>query len=196
MKKIRNEYRSGRVLHMPGVPGLRAFSAAVRHLFFLLLLLAAAFSGGCGYRIGNMMHPQIKTIGIAPVKNKSREVLAAIVMRRLLAERFMFDGSLKIVPMEKADCIIYCQINDVTQSAVQWEDKDEEDRPSEFNITVSGDFMVLLPGRTVPLVKKRSVSGSCTYQFLTDPAIGKESGLTQACLQMANLIVQYTVEAW
>ena len=189
MKKNRSEVRSG--------AGTAFFSPALRQLFFsLVLLFAVPFAGGCGYRMGSMMHPQIKTIAIAPVKNNSREVLAAIVMRRLLAERFMFDGSLKLVSMEKADCILYCQINSVTQTAVQWGDKNEEDRPSEFNITVNGDFMVLLPGRTVPLVKKRSVSGSCTYQFLTDPAIGKESGLTQACLQMANLIVQYTVEAW
>ena len=189
MKKNRNETWSG--------AGKAFFLPASRKLFlFLVLSLAVAFAGGCGYRMGNMMHPQIKTIAIAPVKNTSKEVLAAIVMRRLLAERFMFDGSLKIVPMEKADCILYCQISNVTQSAVTWEDKDDEDRPSEFNLTVSGEFVVLLPGRTVPLVRKRTVSGSCTYQFLTDPAIGKESGLTQACLQMANLIVQYTVEAW
>ncbi|MBR2363833.1 MAG: hypothetical protein IKA79_01410 [Lentisphaeria bacterium] len=164
--------------------------------FLLLLFLPLIFTAGCGYRMGNMMHPQIKSIAIAPVKNNSREVLAAVVMRRLLAERFMFDGSLKLAPMDKADCIIYCQINTVSQSAVAWDEEDEEDRPSEFNLSVNGEFVVLMPGRTVPLVKKRPVSGSCTYQFLTDPAIGKESGLTQACLQMANQIVQYTTEAW
>ena len=163
---------------------------------FTLLFLPLLFCTSCGYRMGSMMHPQIKSIAIAPVKNSSREVLASVVMRKLLAERFMFDGSLKLTSMDKADCIVYCQINSVSQSAVAWDEDDEEDRPSEFNLTVNGEFTVLLPGKTVPLVKKRSVSGSCTYQFLTDPAVGKESGLTQACLQMANMIVQYTTEAW
>ena len=163
---------------------------------FTLLFLPLLFCTSCGYRMGSMMHPQIKSIAIAPVKNSSREVLASVVMRKLLAERFMFDGSLKLTTMDKADCIVYCQINSVSQSAVAWDEDDEEDRPSEFNLTVNGEFTVLLPGKTVPLVKKRSVSGSCTYQFLTDPAVGKESGLTQACLQMANMIVQYTTEAW
>ena len=163
---------------------------------FTLLFLPLLFCTSCGYRMGSMMHPQIKSIAIAPVKNSSREVLASVVMRKLLAERFMFDGSLKLTTMDKADCIVYCQINSVSQSAVAWDEDDEEDRPSEFKLTVNGEFTVLLPGKTVPLVKKRSVSGSCTYQFLTDPAVGKESGLTQACLQMANMIVQYTTEAW
>ena len=163
---------------------------------FTLLFLPLLFCTSCGYRMGSMMHPQIKSIAIAPVKNSSREVLASVVMRKLLAERFMFDGSLKLTTMDKADCIVYCQINSVSQRAVAWDEDDEEDRPSEFNLTVNGEFTVLLPGKTVPVVKKRSVSGSCTYQFLTDPAVGKESGLTQACLQMANMIVQYTTEAW
>ena len=167
-----------------------------KNSLFTLLFLPLLFCTSCGYRMGSMMHPQIKSIAIAPVKNSSREVLASVVMRKLLAERFMFDGSLKLTTMDKADCIVYCQINSVSQKAVAWDEDDEEDRPSEFNLTVNGEFTVLLPGKTVPLVKKRSVSGSCTYQFLTDPAVGKESGLTQACLQMANMIVQYTTEAW
>lgn len=168
----------------------------IKRLLLLLFLPVLFFCTSCGYRMGSMMHSQIKSIAIAPVKNNSREVLASTVMRKLLAERFMFDGSLKLTSMDKADCIVYCQINSVSQRAVAWDEDDEEDRPSEFNLTVNGEFTVLLPGRSVPLVQKRAVSGSCTYQFLTDPAIGKESGLTQACLQMADMIVQYTTEAW
>lgn len=181
--------------------GIFSDTGSKKRSFILLLLTFFSFAGtflttSCGYRMGNMMPPQIKTIAIAPVRNNSREVLAATVMRRLLSERFMFDGSLKLTTMDKADCIVYCQIDSVSQRAVAWDEEDEEDRPSEFNLTVKGSFVVLLPGRAAPLVKKRSVSGSCTYQFLTDPAIGKESGLTQACLQMANMVVQYTTEAW
>lgn len=163
--------------------------------FLIVLSLLISFCSGCSYQMGGMMHPQIKSIAIAPVKNNSREVLASTIMHKLLAERFMFDGSLKLTSMEKADCIVYCQINSVTQNAVSW-DEDDEERPSEFNLSVSGEFVVMLPGKTVPLIKKRSITGSCTYQFRTDPAIGKENGLTQACLQMANMVVQYTTEAW
>lgn len=159
---------------------------------FLLLLLGCT---SCGYRMGSMMHPQIKTVAIAPVKNNTREVLASITMRRQLEECFMRDGSLKLTSMERADCIVYCQINTVTQSAIAWDD-DDEDRPFEFRLTTTGTFTVLMPGRTVPLVKSRVVSGSCNYQFLTDPAIGKENGLMQACRKMAEMVVQYTTEAW
>ena len=164
-------------------------------LFSLLFLLPVLFCSSCGYRMGSMMHPQIKTVAIAPVKNNTREVLASVVMRRQLEEAFMRDGSLKLTSMENADCIVYCQVGNVGQSAVAWDDEDE-DRPFEFSLTVSGAFTVLMPGHATPLVARRSVSGSCNYQFLTDPAIGKEAGLTQACRKMAEQVVQYTTEAW
>ena len=53
-----------------------------------------------------------------------------------------------------------------------------------------------IPGSAEPLVPLRKVTGSATYQFTADPAIGRENGLTQACYNMANLVVQYTTEAW
>lgn len=165
-------------------------------VFPVIFILPLLFCNGCSYQMGSMMHPQIKSIAIAPVKNNSREVLASDIMRKLLAERFMFDGSLKLTSMEKADCIVYCQINSVSQRAIAWDEESEEDRPSEFQLSVTGEFVVMMPGHAAPLIKKRQVRGSCTYQFLTDPAVGKENGLVQACLQMANMVVQYTTEAW
>ena len=177
---------------------MKMFSVLKKSITVFLLsafILPLLYCTSCGYRMGSMMHPQIKTVAIAPVRNNTREVLASTVMRRQLEENFMRDGSLKLTSMEKADCIVYCQVNNVSQSAIAWDD-DDEDRPFEFKLTVRGSFTVLMPGHTMPLVKQRSVSGSCNYQFLTDPAIGKEAGLTQACRKMAELVVQYTTEAW
>ena len=59
---------------------------------FLLLMLLSS----CGYHMGSMMHPQIKTVAIAEVRNETREVLASAIMRKQIAERFQFDNSLKI----------------------------------------------------------------------------------------------------
>ena len=50
------------------------------------LLLAT----GCGYHIGvrGMMHPQIKSVAIAPVQNNTLEPLAADHLRMQLAGEF------------------------------------------------------------------------------------------------------------
>ena len=53
--------------------------------------------GGCGYRVGSLMHPQIKTVAVAPVQNETVEYNLTAQVRNLLCERFMVDGSLKLV---------------------------------------------------------------------------------------------------
>lgn len=152
----------------------------------------------CGYRMGSMMHPQIKTIAIADVKNNSMDVLASATMRRVLAECFQTDGSLKITSMESADCIVYCRILSIKSRGITWDNSrtGSDIRPTEYSLTVNGEFTVLIPGQAQPLVAKRTVTGKANYRYLADPAIGRESGLTQACLDMAKMIVQYTTEAW
>ena len=52
-----------------------------------LLLLTMLFSG-CGYKIGNMGHPQLKSVAIAPVVNDTLAYNAAANMRGQLAECF------------------------------------------------------------------------------------------------------------
>ena len=163
-----------------------------------LMSLMVIFLSSCGYHMGSMMHPQIKTVAIAEVRNETREVLAGTIMRKQLAERFQFDNSLKITTPEKADCIVMCRILSVKNAGVGWKSTDEDMtfRPSEFSITVNAEFTVTIPGSAKPLVPLRKVTGSATYQFTADPAIGRENGLIQACYNMANLVVQYTTEAW
>ena len=75
-----------------------------------LMSLMVIFLSSCGYHMGSMMHPQIKTVAIAEVRNETREVLAGTIMRKQLAERFQFDNSLKITTPEKADCIVMYRI--------------------------------------------------------------------------------------
>ena len=64
-----------------------------RTLFLLLFLLL----GGCGYQVGSLMHPQVKTVAVAPVVNETVAYNVAAEMRGLLCECFITDGSLKLV---------------------------------------------------------------------------------------------------
>ena len=128
-----------------------------------LMSLMVIFLSSCGYHMGSMMHPQIKTVAIAEVRNETREVLAGTIMRKQLAERFQFDNSLKITTPEKADCIVMCRILSVKNAGVVWKSTDEDMtfRPSEFSITVNAEFTVTIPGSAKPLVPLRKVTEPC-----------------------------------
>ena len=170
-------------------------------LFLLsVILVSAGFLSGCGYHVGSITHPQIKTVAIADVKNETYEVLAAALLRTTLAERFQFDNSLKLTSLDKADCIVYARVTEVSNSSISWHYNSKVDddnyRANEYQLTVTVEFLVRMPGRGQPLVPLSTTSGSSKYLFSHDPAIGRVSALKQALLRVSNSIVSATTEAW
>ena len=170
-------------------------------LFLLsVILVSAGFLPGCGYHVGSITHPQIKSVAIADVKNETYEVLAAALLRSILAERFQFDNSLKLTSMEKADCIVYARVTGVSNNSISWtynsKTDDENYRANEYQLSVTVEYLVRMPGRGQPLVPKSTAVGASKYLFSHDPAIGRVSALKQAMLRISNQIVSATTEAW
>ena len=168
---------------------------AVCALAFCCVFLASS----CGYyHMGSMMHPQIKTIAISTIRNDTREPLLTELARTQIAARFQSDNSLKLVSKEEADCILYVRIVKTTNSMRRYNPGYEEDeyRPAEFHIDLTAEMEVLIPGRSEPLISKRTVSGGANYQYNVDPQVGKYYGMRQACYDLAGQIVEYTTEAW
>jgi hypothetical protein len=166
----------------------------------LLALSAAllAFGSSCGYHLGSMAHPQLKSIAIAPVKNDTLEPYVSDILRQQLSEQFQFDGSLKVKSLEEADCIIYCKVIAVNTDKVTWRSTDSQVtyRPYQFTISIKVEFSVVMPGRSDPVIPTRIVSEQATYDITSDPQQGRSNGVKQACYNDARKMVQYTVEAW
>ena len=169
-----------------------------RFFFLSVIALTVLLLPGCGYHLGSIAHPQIKTVAIAEVKNETYEVLAASLLRSILAERFQFDNSLKLTSMEKADCIVYARVINVVNSSISWNANgtNEDYRANEYQLSVTVQYKVLMPGRAKPLVPQSVASSSCLYLFALDPAIGRIGALKQALLRISNEIVSATTEAW
>jgi outer membrane lipopolysaccharide assembly protein LptE/RlpB len=163
-------------------------------IFILTLLLLP----GCGYHMGSLMHPQIKTIAVAPVKNKTMGYHLAADMRGLLCERFMVDGSLKVKSMKTADCIIYAKVTAVQFSEAGDVTRDEGDNyhANEWSVTISVEFTVIIPGRKKPLISSRVVTGTANFQGFGDIETGRSEGIKQACYDAATRVVEYTTEGW
>ena len=145
-----------------------------------------------------MMHPQIQSIAIAEIQNDTVEPLLTALARQEISASFQTDNSLTLKSQNQADCILYCRIISVKNRGVRYDSQYDDDAyiPAEFAITVEAEFTVLIPGRSEPLIRKRTVQGSAHYQYNADPQIGKYYGLRQACYQMARQMVEYTTEAW
>ena len=165
----------------------------------LLAFCCVFFAASCGYyHMGSMMHPQIKTIAISTLRNDTREPLLTELARTQIAARFQSDNSLKLVSKEEADCILYVRLVRTSNSMRRYNPGYEEDeyRPAEFHVDLEAEMEVLIPGRSEPLIAKRTVTGGANYQYNIDPQVGKYYGLRQACYDLAGQIVEYTTEAW
>lgn len=163
--------------------------------FFVLLILPIS---GCGYKFGSLMHPQVKTIAVAPVTNETIEPYVAADLRGALCEQFQFDGSLKLKSLKEADCIIYGRVIEVETVATADDTSDDSQtfRAAEWKVQVTFEFQVLIPGKKRPLIRKRRVTGSAKYQIFVDAATTRRRGVQQACRNAAQDAVVYTTEAW
>ena len=162
------------------------------------LALAGCFAGGCGYHMGSIAHPQVKTIAIAPVTNESLAYNAAADLRGMLCDQFMFDGSFKIKEQGTADCIVYARILDVVTAEVMSAsyNNGQTYQAAEWSATVKVEFTVIIPGRKDPLVSKRMVSGTTNYQVEADVETNRRRGIQMACRDAAQQVVIYTTEAF
>lgn len=172
-----------------------------RYITLLVSVAMIVALSGCGYNIGyTTMHPDIKSIAIAPVTNDTVVYNASSLVRGMLCEAFNVDGSMKLEDMTKADCIVYCRITQATFSEVtrgssrRYEDDDF--RTGEWQANLTAEFCVIIPGRKEPLVPLRSVTGSAYYQIQADPTTNRMYGIQQAGYDMAKKIVTSITEAW
>lgn len=153
---------------------------------------------GCGYRMGSLMHPQIKTVAVAPVVNETLAYNAAAQVRSLLCERFQTDGSLKLVDEKTADCIVYARVTGFGFSAVTWSKTSDDDKfePNQWRASITIEYSVMLPGRAKPLISKRMADGSANFMSGPDLEIARNSALRQSSLEAAKKIVSSVTEAW
>jgi len=162
------------------------------------LLFFALTISSCGYHMGSLMHPQVKTVAVAPVTNETLEPYVAADLRNAICEQIQFDGSLQLKDLKSADCIIFGRVIDIKTVATAHAsfDADQSFRAAEWEVQVTFEYEVIIPGKKRPLIPKRRVTGNAKYQIFTDPQTTRRRGVQQACRNAARQVVTYTVEAW
>ena len=170
-------------------------------LRFLLLFSGVMLSlllGGCGYHVGSLMHPQIKSIAIAPVTNETLAYNVAAILRNRLTEAFMRDGSLKVKSLREADCILYARVTKITYRETTPATFDDEItyRPMEWRIWMTVEFTIIIPGNKEPLIKKQKIMADAIFQVQADFFVNRQRGIKQCAWHLSRKIIQQTTEGW
>lgn len=171
----------------------------MRCKLFLLACSLILITAGCGYRIGvrGMVHPQLKSVAIAPVRNNTVEPLVSDVLRMQLAGEIQRDGALKLKRLSNADCVIYMVVTSVKNSVDENASFDggKNFTPAKYILNIVVQFKVVIPGSGT-VVSSGTVNGGALYEVLADPATAKASALKFACFHAAEKIVEQITEAW
>lgn len=164
-------------------------------------VLGWILTAGCGYQVGSLMHPQIQSIAVAPVVNETLAYNAAAQVRGILCEQFVTDGSLKLVNESTADCVLYARVTGITFAESSWstyssEQDDDRYIPNEWQVGVTIEYTVIIPGRLEPLVPTSTASGTAIFMSGPDMETSRTNGLRQAILAAGKSIVAGVTEAW
>jgi hypothetical protein len=170
----------------------------VKRNYLLLSFSIMLFSAGCGYNVGNISNPQIKTIALAPIKNECVLPNMSEYMRNALSEAFEVDGSYDIKNMYTADCILYGRISDAEVTAVDIRSSTGGTTfvTREFNMAITFEFTVVIPGQANALVPTTSVQGNAQYSVPVDQFVAQQNGIKQASWDAANKVVWSCTESW
>ena len=169
-----------------------------KNLKLLLPIFLAFLTVSCGYHIGKLTHPQVKSIAIAPIKNNTIIYNVSAILRQQLNEKFSVFSNLKVKSQHSADAILLCEVISITTNEVVDSTTDNEltFRPAEWLLTMNADVTVIIPGRKRPLVKKTRLVGQSLFHLLGDFDTSRQAALLQASRQLAERTVWNTTEAW
>ena len=170
--------------------------------FRLLLLMCLSLFAvtGCGYRLGFTGHPQIGSLGVAPVDNETLLYNASGTLRALLCERIMNDGTYKLKRENDADCVIHARVVNSTFNEISWTSSNSDDTgdffPEYYKVTVTVEYSVILPGKLTPLIGPAKVTGEAMFDHVIDLETARRNGVKQALWDATKKIIDGCTEAW
>lgn len=171
----------------------------------LLLCATVSLISSCrGYQIGEIKHPQIDSIAIAPVKNMTARSRLSIDLQAGLRLAIQGDGTYKLKDSKLSDCIVHAKITKGVTHGVgtSYRSNDKEDKDTSnygttmYKYLIEVEYTVLIPGRNRPLIQTTVVTGENRFTALADIEQSRGLAAKRAANDAAKKIIANITEAW
>ena len=160
-----------------------------------------------GYTTSNVIYEGAQNIFIDAFKNKidfTREVTdkamyvgyrsgMELEITRLIIDRFLFDGSLRIATKKEADLYMEGALLDFKKEAIRY---DTGDNVIEYRLKVIIDFTLTVQETEEVLLDFKHFTGETTYRTTGNYAITENQAIRQAIEDLAVRVVNLVVEDW
>jgi len=179
----------------------------VRSFFCLFAACASAALPGCGYKTGSLLPPEIKTIYIDNFKNAvdiDKEVTEEMrytlyrpglenEVTNVIADRFIFDGNLRLADKDKADLILSGELVEYRQEALRY---DSDDNVEEYRVKVVVDVRIKDTSKDELTWEESGFIGESTYMTTGRFVVSEDTAREDALQDLARRIVERTIEGW
>ncbi len=167
-------------------------------VFFMLSFLA-----GCGYSTHAAFVGNYRTIHIEPFKNKNAygtEIhrntyipLLEVKITNAVADRFLFDGVLKVNKKDTADLALKGELIKYERSPLRYDDNQEV---QEYRITITVSLTLWDTAKEAAVWSEPNFSGDTSYFTTGALAKSESTAIDDAINDLARRIVERTVENW
>ena len=172
----------------------------------LLLALVLPLGAGCGYSHKSLLPSDVRTIYVAPVKNtidltgeigeKQRFRVTRpgveVDVTNAIRNRFIFDGTLKVVSEEKADAVLEAKLTDYRRDALRYSDNDDV---QEYRLSVVLDVAVYR-AKDRKVLWRGSTAGDTSFFLSGAHALSEDEAVVKAVEDVAQRVVEKTIELW
>ena len=166
-------------------------------------LLFVGLIAVCGYSTRSVNLGNARAIYIEPFKNKiiygtdqSHNTYLPLLENKItnaIADRFLFDGNLRLGKKETADLVLQGELTNFQRDPLRYTENNDV---QEYRITITISMALWDNVKGKPLWSEPNFSGDTTY-FATGPLAKSESvALQDALTDLARRVVERTIENW
>ncbi|MFH1858501.1 MAG: LptE family protein [Candidatus Omnitrophota bacterium] len=158
-----------------------------------LLVWGLLLSPGCGYTLKTVPPYGLQTLFVETFRNDTFEPGLEIDLTNGVIERFLYDGTLRVVPKQEADAVLKGKITKFQREVLRSTSADEV---LEYRLILTTEFS-LWDNRTQKTLWEEKNFVADTGFFVSGSSEKSEEKATQkAITELARRIVDRVVEEW
>jgi outer membrane lipopolysaccharide assembly protein LptE/RlpB len=160
-------------------------------------VIACAFFGGCGYKLGEIRPTpmrSVRTLAVPTFKNRTYEPRVEVLLADTLIKTLQEDGTYTIVSDDTADAILNCTLTKIQRQSV---------RSVQNNVLATAEFGLSLTIAyqvsdrvTGSILKKGRVIGVTTFFSNSDIQTTERQAIPVAAKDAAIVLTTAVAEGW
>lgn len=163
-------------------------------MFGLLVTMIVVLTGCVGYRLGNTLPANLKTVYVPTFINKTGEPMVETEATRAAIQELQMDGSLEVVGQDLADTLLEVTLTKISFQPLGFEQNSRK-TAREYRLYLYAD-VIFKKAKTNQILSNKKVTGETTFFPTGDLAAAKRVALPKASKDLAHRIVEAVVEYW